>query len=84
MKMYTIRILLTIVCLCQGQNLTHLIKKCNEDIARWEAEATKWYNNYVTYVVVSSLISFTSITATICYCQRPRITQVVRRYRDGA
>ena len=59
------------------------IERCNSDVKKFEAEAAKWHSQFVTYVTVSTLVTFLSITATICYCKRPQVTTVIRRYRGG-
>lgn len=108
---FTIALFFTMVVMgviCHGQNLTALIEKCNGDVGRWKAEADRRHAQFVTYVTVSTLVSFLTITgtiinlvystiiakgstivslilisATICYCTRPQVTNVIRRYRQN-
>ena len=72
-----------IIGVCQAQNLTELIQRCNQDVATWQEEAAKWHRQFVTYVTCSTLVTFFTVVCTICWCKRPQVTQVIRNYRGG-
>ena len=46
---------------CNGQNLTALVIKCDQDVEIWKAEAEKWHKNYIGFIICSSLVFFGSL-----------------------
>ena len=64
-KMFKIKIaiifLIVLIGWSNGQNISELIRQCNLDVAKWEAEAGNWYSKFVTFVTVSVVFSVFSI-----------------------
>ena len=44
-----------------SQNLTEVITICNQGFKMWEDKVTSWRNKFISYVTISSFLSFGSI-----------------------
>ena len=55
---------------CNGQNLTALVTKCDQDVEIWKAEAEKWHKNYIVYIICSSLAWFGGLVSVLCWYKR--------------
>ena len=69
----TIVMLFTIVLILKGsqcQNLTELNEKCQIDLKIWQNEASKWYRQYLSYIIISCLASVGGLVGVLCYYRR--------------
>ena len=55
---------------CIGQNMTALMETCQNDVQIWQDEATKWWRQYVAYVICSCLVWFGGMVLVCCWLKR--------------
>ena len=60
---FSIALLLTLAIFCAGQNMTELKTKCDRDVEIWKNEAQKWHNQYIGFIICSSLVWFLTLVS---------------------
>ena len=56
---------------CIGQNMTALMKTCQNDVQTWQEEASKQWRRYIAYVICSCVVWFAGLVL-VCYCLKKR------------